>query len=469
MQQTRKGRGRRGLSARPATTYLTAALILFALAALAPAASGSIVVGTLTIPLPITVPGLSPAPAQATTPVKAKKKPKKAKAHIAAVDPFQARGMWIWELGASNGGSLSSIITQAQRYQVKTLYIKSSDGTGMWAQFTRALVSRLHHAGIKVCAWQFVYGVYPRYEALAGADAVKDGADCLVIDAEGQYDGLYYQAQEYVQRLRQLIGASFPVALAGLPYVNDHPGFPYSVFLGPGGAQYNMPQMYWYDIGTSVATVYADTYLFNRPYLRPISPLGQTFEEPPTSQIQQFRQFYTLYKGTGISWWDWQDATSADWRAVSEWVPNLADASAVPGEATISDGWAGDIVIWAQEHLVAAGQKIAIDGGFGPQTLAAVKRFQRAHGLTVDGVIGTQTWSALLRYKAYAVTWAKPTTTNGARIAAARRRITPAEVARADNASAAKPSVNGTTPVPLSALLPSTHNELSGTPGAGRP
>ena len=58
------------------------------------------------------------------------------------------------------------------------------------------------------------------------------------------------------------------MALAGFPYVDYHPGFPYSVFLGPGGAQYNTPQMYWMDIGTSVNTVYAHTYAYNRVYQR---------------------------------------------------------------------------------------------------------------------------------------------------------------------------------------------------------
>jgi peptidoglycan hydrolase-like protein with peptidoglycan-binding domain len=241
------------------------------------------------------------------------------------------------------------------------------------------------------------------------------------------------------------------------------------VFLGPGGAQYNMPQMYWWDIGTSVANVYSHTYLFNRPYLRPISPLGQVYGGTPVSQIRAFRQYYQLYAGVGISWWDWQDATTADWKAVSGWVPNLAKTSAVSGEATIENGWAGDIVVWAQEHLVAAGYKIAIDGGFGPKTKSAVKKFQAAHGLPATGVINTQTWWALFRYKPYAVKWTKAGTTNRARIAAARHRLTPSEVAAADTGSAARPSANGTAPVPESALLPSTHNEISGTPGAGRP
>ncbi len=38
---------------------------------------------------------------------------------------------------------------------------------------------------------------------------------------------------------------------------------------------------------------------------------------------------------------------------------------------------------------------ISADGIFGPQTLAAVKAFQRAHALLVDGQVGPHTWGAL--------------------------------------------------------------------------
>lgn len=40
----------------------------------------------------------------------------------------------------------------------------------------------------------------------------------------------------------------------------------------------------------------------------------------------------------------------------------------------------------------------AIDGKLGPQTRAAIREFQRVHGLTDDGVVGRQTWGKLRAY-----------------------------------------------------------------------
>jgi hypothetical protein len=49
--------------------------------------------------------------------------------------------MWIWVLSTSSGGNLSSLASRAHRYGIGTLYIKSSDGTGMWSQFNSGVSS----------------------------------------------------------------------------------------------------------------------------------------------------------------------------------------------------------------------------------------------------------------------------------------------------------------------------------------
>ena len=49
-----------------------------------------------------------------------------------------------------------------------------------------------------------------------------------------------------------------------------------------------------------------------------------------------------------------------------------------------------------QAILSAAGHSTTVDGSFGPQTEASVKAYQKAKGLTVDGICGQQTWTSLL-------------------------------------------------------------------------
>src|SRR5437764_11837444 len=136
--------------------------------------------------------------------------------------------MWIGYVSRSNGGNVPSIVAQAHAAGVSTLFIKSSDGSSnYWSQFSPQLVAELHANGLRACAWQYVYGANPAGEASLGARAVANGADCLVIDAEAEYEGRYAAAQTYVRNLRAKVGAAYPVGLASFPYVSYHPALPY--------------------------------------------------------------------------------------------------------------------------------------------------------------------------------------------------------------------------------------------------
>ena len=53
------------------------------------------------------------------------------------------------------------------------------------------------------------------------------------------------------------------------------------------------------------------------------------------------------------------------------------------------------------QRFIGDVHKISVSGGydgdFGSGTLAAVKKFQKEKGLTVDGIVGAKTWKALLQ------------------------------------------------------------------------
>lgn len=333
----------------------------------------------------------------------------------AAANPMAGDGMWIWYLSRASGGDVNRIAAKAKRRGIDYVLIKSGDAGSTWSQFSPSVVSALKARGLRVCAWQFVYGRNPKAEANVGAAAVQRGADCLVIDAEGQYEGHYSQASTYMRKLRNMIGPDFPLALAAFPYVDYHPAFPYSVFLGPGGAQYNAPQLYWKTIGDSVDSAFVHTWVFNRAYDRPILPLGQVYLGPKPKQIRRFRQLALAHGMQGVSWWSWQHAGRRQWKAVGKPVAVLSGYQPSQSYPVLRLGSKGDLVAWAQQLLAGGGYTTPVSGYLESPTRAAVYSLQAARGLPQTGAIDAATWGAMLEFEPLAVRWTK----NGA-VAAAR-------------------------------------------------
>jgi hypothetical protein len=319
---------------------------------------------------------------------------------------FDGQGMWIWYLSQSSGGNVAALASRAHAAGLSTVFVKSSDGsTNYWSQFSTRLVQELHEQGLKVCAWQYVYGSGPAGEASLGARAVAGGADCLVIDAEAEYEGRYAAAQTYLSDLRARVGPAYPVALASFPYVSYHPSFPYSVFLGANGAQYNAPQMYWKDIGVSVDTVYANTYIGNRIYGRPIFPLGQTYGGVSSSDLLRFREEAVDYGATGVSFWDWQETPEHGWSTLAAPLAPLTSVTPNASYHELSKGGKGDPVLWMQEHLASAIPAQETTGYFGSQTDSNLRAFQTAHAIPASGRTDAATWAALLALPPVAVDW----------------------------------------------------------------
>jgi hypothetical protein len=318
--------------------------------------------------------------------------------------------MWIWYLTRSDGGNVPLIISRAHAAGVDTLIIKSSDGAHYWSQFSPGLVRELRAGGLHVCAWQYVYGTDPVAEAVIGTRAVEAGAQCLIIDAEAEYEGRYASAATYLHELRRRVGDSYPLGLASYPYVDYHPAFPYSVFLGPRGAQFDMPQMYWLEIGLSVGTVFRHTYTENRIYRRPVYPLGQTAGSPLAEEVELFRGLAVRYGAPGISWWDYA-WTSADgfWSVVSGlYIPVSAPRLGYP---VLGPGSSGDDVLWMQEHLAREFPSQRTTGLFGPQTLGFLRAFQARQGLMATGSTDPATWQALLRLSPVETAWSASAST----------------------------------------------------------
>lgn len=90
--------------------------------------------------------------------------------------------------------------------------------------------------------------------------------------------------------------------------------------------------------------------------------------------------------------------------------PEYKSSSSAPSDATaavkkanpynipaknVKKGQTGNTVRWVQWELNESSAKLAVDGDFGPKTLAAVKSFQKSKKLVVDGIVGVKTKAAL--------------------------------------------------------------------------
>jgi hypothetical protein len=119
------------------------------------------------------------------------------------------------------------------------------------------------------------------------------------------------------------------------------------------------------------------------------------------SNPPQFAAFARGYNGPGYA------ANAYDTKLAAAWRKWLSAPAAAPNPAprtapdlhysTLQLNSQGAAVRGLQSQLRALGFGVSVDGDFGPETMAAVVMFQKAHGLVPDGVVGPNTAGALGR------------------------------------------------------------------------
>ncbi|PEJ48210.1 hypothetical protein CN692_24190 [Bacillus sp. AFS002410] len=106
----------------------------------------------------------------------------------------------------------------------------------------------------------------------------------------------------------------------------------------------------------------------------------------------------------GITWGGtWKQPDNPHFEVKKDWV---APKISKPDTAIKAEIIEKDIVPYPNKPLKVGSQgkdveriqravKVDVDGKFGPKTEKAVKEYQKRKGLTVDGIVGQQTWSKL--------------------------------------------------------------------------
>jgi hypothetical protein len=96
----------------------------------------------------------------------------------------------------------------------------------------------------------------------------------------------------------------------------------------------------------------------------------------------------------GYRWW--ADETQGN-KKVGDFYAYFGNPYPEP-TATVKKGDKGTPVRWLQDKLCKAGYKVTIDGSFGGATDRALRKFQSAKGLGVDGRCGPASRKALKKY-----------------------------------------------------------------------
>lgn len=132
------------------------------------------------------------------------------------------------------------------------------------------------------------------------------------------------------------------------------------------------------------------------PIVWPIVQRGQSGERVKTVQYLLRARNYTLTPdgifGTGTE-------TAVKSFQTSQSLTSDGVVGAATWEAlilTVRRGDTNEAVKAVQSQLVSKGYSMTIDGNFGAGTETAVKSFQTSQNLTADGIVGKNTWNALV-------------------------------------------------------------------------
>lgn len=110
-------------------------------------------------------------------------------------------------------------------------------------------------------------------------------------------------------------------------------------------------------------------------------------------------QYAEVIGGCGVGWYEAKRFTHIDtrsktvlWKDTGSNVrKTFSECPYAPPAAVLKLSMQGYGVSWLQWHLRRMGTNIKIDGKFGPKTKEAVMAFQKKNGLTMDGIVGSET------------------------------------------------------------------------------
>jgi hypothetical protein len=262
------------------------------------------------------------------------------------INVWEGTHLFIWKSDHLDNGNVPKMIEDAKNLGIKGVIIKFANGSlqgdlvsqAYMAQF-KQLVNPFKAAGFVVGGWIYQYLTDVQGEVDACAEAVAAGADWIVLDGEADLKGKSTQVQQFGQMFRAKY-PNYPLGLSSYAIPDYHPEVPFQAF--NGFVNVMLPQIYWAEMGWDVAVVFNSSLAGYKKFGKPISPTGQSYQDAQPADMARFAQLVKNAGLTTISWWDWDEASTAQLNAIKA---NLVQPSDPPTiEPQITKESAGKVI-----------------------------------------------------------------------------------------------------------------------------
>lgn len=245
------------------------------------------------------------------------------------------KGMWIWEVSATDHGDVNAIVSDAAAAGLRQLWIRVADSkNGFYnAAVLARLVPAAHQRGIAVIGWGFPYLFDPVADARWTEQAISwrapDGGrlDGWAADVETSSEGVALSPQRvavYLGEIRRADPGELLVATVFPPTDQQMSKYPFAT-MAPYVDAY-APMLYW---GCTQPVLDVNQALAR---LRPLGPavhvIGQAYDmgpyggrrgAPGADEIDAFMLAARQGGAVGASFWSWQAIDAVEWAAVSRY------------------------------------------------------------------------------------------------------------------------------------------------------
>ena len=253
---------------------------------------------------------------------------------------LSGKWVWIWNWRRCDGGDPSKVAARLREAGCRGALVKAHDGTRWFDQGRpwREIASALRAEGLAVGGWAYLYGRDAAGEGRLVAETVSYGrADLFVLDVEAEFEGRPEAADELCRRVREGVGAEYPLYYSSFAIARYHRSFPFEVFerYCRGAA----PQVYWnafrWPVQQAVHWTYEDYKALGVAPERvfPVAGLyaGSGVSYPSAADVESFASGAARQGSPGVSFWSYEHMSEEMWAAVRAAPPDGGPSGPVDG------------------------------------------------------------------------------------------------------------------------------------------